>query len=411
MLFHSRAQTSCYGRFREMINQCFEGERAVIFPSKGKKRIIRLFTNAEGTAGSKTIFIPENYQTTVQIDHGTVSHHYLWTPGQQDKLLADVTANDILWSLTDHLGTIRDIIQETSSGLVIPAHLIYDAYGNIISCIDSTGQGIDNPILFGYTGKVFDVDTKLQNNINRWYDAVVGWWLSTDPIGFKGNDTNLYRYVRYSPINSIDFNGFEGKPYWGQDIVIMVPAEIQTFPPINCRNPKRIPMHITTPEIQRQKTMVMEMRKALEECTSCDKDLQKKALANFDKLIQLAQYQSAGMHGIFPGRCIKWVNGMYCEIEALKNAGEDLQIPDIITLHSIWYPYTWPLIPPLYTDASTGTRIGNIANLGHAFIRVTLCKKYVFYLDRGNWGHIFDDSKIGWPETISSQGPEWKCLE
>ena len=102
---------------------------------------------------------------------------------------------------------------------------------------------------------------------------------------------------------------------------------------------------------------------------------------------------------------------MYCEIEALKNAGEDLQIPDIITLHSIWYPYTWPLIPPLYTDASTGTRIGNIANLGHAFIRVTLCKKYVFYLDRGNWGHIFDDSKIGWPETISSQGPEWKCLE
>jgi len=29
---------------------------------------------------SKTIFIPEDYQTTVQIDNGTVTHHYLWTP-------------------------------------------------------------------------------------------------------------------------------------------------------------------------------------------------------------------------------------------------------------------------------------------------------------------------------------------
>jgi len=28
----------------------------------------------------KTIFIPENYQTTVQIDNGTTTHHYLWTP-------------------------------------------------------------------------------------------------------------------------------------------------------------------------------------------------------------------------------------------------------------------------------------------------------------------------------------------
>ncbi len=154
-----------------------------------------MFTNAEGTAGSKTIFIPENYQTTVQIDHGTVSHHYLWTPGQQDKLLADVTANDILWSLTDHLGTIRDILGITTT------HLIYDAFGNLTSGT--------NPILFGYTGKAFDPATKLQNNINRWYDSTVGRWLSTDPIEFEGNDTNLYRYVGNNPVRFSDFRGYE----------------------------------------------------------------------------------------------------------------------------------------------------------------------------------------------------------
>ncbi|MDO4630036.1 MAG: RHS repeat-associated core domain-containing protein [Planctomycetia bacterium] len=127
----------------------------------------------------KTIFIPENYQTTVQIDNGTVTHHYLWMPNTQDKLLADVTTNDVLWALTDHLGTIRNIIGTTTN-----THLIYDAFGNLISGT--------NPLLFAYTGKAFDTSTQLQNNINRWYDPATGRWLSIDPIDFEGNDTNLY---------------------------------------------------------------------------------------------------------------------------------------------------------------------------------------------------------------------------
>ena len=49
--------------------------------------------------------------------------------------------------------------------------------------------------LFVFTGRPFDSDTQLQNNLNRWYDARVGRWLSEDPIGFSGGDGNLYRYV------------------------------------------------------------------------------------------------------------------------------------------------------------------------------------------------------------------------
>ena len=162
-----------------------------------------LDSNGDGTVDSKSIFIPENYQTTVQLDDTSltdanapaVSHHYLWTPNTQDNLLADTTPSDILWSLTDHLGSIRDIIQSTESGVITQAHIIYDAYGNVISCKNSEGQTVDNPLLFAYTGKAFDTSTQLQNNINRWYDATIGRWLSQDPIGFEGNDTNLYRYV------------------------------------------------------------------------------------------------------------------------------------------------------------------------------------------------------------------------
>ena len=179
-----------------------------------------LDSNGDGTADSKSIFIPENYQTVLQLDDTNltdanapaVSHHYLWTPGQQDKLLADVTTEDILWALTDHLGSIRDIIQSTESGVITQAHIIYDAYGNVISCKNSEGQTVNNPLLFSYTGKAFDTDTALQNNINRWYDASIGRWLSTDPIGFEGNDTNLYRYVSNTPNLSLDYNGFIEKP-------------------------------------------------------------------------------------------------------------------------------------------------------------------------------------------------------
>ena len=63
--------------------------------------------------------------------------------------------------------------------------------------------------MFGFTGKAFDTDTNLQNNINRWYDALIGRWLSVDPIGFNGNDTNLYRYVKNTILKLLDILGLD----------------------------------------------------------------------------------------------------------------------------------------------------------------------------------------------------------
>ena len=37
---------------------------------------------------------------------------------------------------------------------------------------------------FAYTGRLFDQNTGLQNNLIRWYDASTGRWLTEDPIGF-----------------------------------------------------------------------------------------------------------------------------------------------------------------------------------------------------------------------------------
>ncbi|GAB6188034.1 RHS repeat-associated core domain-containing protein [Thermopirellula anaerolimosa] len=44
----------------------------------------------------------------------------------------------------------------------------------------ATTPAVDS--LFLFTGRPFDQDTQLQNNLNRWYDPAVGRWLSEDPV-------------------------------------------------------------------------------------------------------------------------------------------------------------------------------------------------------------------------------------
>jgi len=69
----------------------------------------------------------------------------------------------------------------------------------------ATTPAVDS--LFLFTARPFDPDTQLQNNLNRWYDARVGRWLSEDPIGYWGGDKNLYRYAFHNPVGLIDPNG------------------------------------------------------------------------------------------------------------------------------------------------------------------------------------------------------------
>jgi len=61
--------------------------------------------------------------------------------------------------------------------------------------------------LFVFTARPFDEDSPLQNNLNRWYDARVGRWLSEDPVGFAAGDGNVYRYVGNIPIGKLDSAG------------------------------------------------------------------------------------------------------------------------------------------------------------------------------------------------------------
>jgi RHS repeat-associated protein len=116
-----------------------------------------------------------------------------------DQVLAQEIAGNVVWLLTDHLGTVRDLVN--NSGAVVN-HLVYDSYGQVIS---ESNPAVDTRYLF--TGREFDSETGLYYYRARYYDQTMGRFLSEDPIGFDGKDNNLYRYVFNSPLMFNDPSG------------------------------------------------------------------------------------------------------------------------------------------------------------------------------------------------------------
>ncbi|MCL2120048.1 MAG: hypothetical protein FWH27_16650, partial [Planctomycetaceae bacterium] len=149
------------------------------------------------TRRNDEFFVHDGWQIVASLKNNKIVHRYLWG-ANQDELLA----TDNAWTLGDHLNSVRDIVD--TNGKVV-AHREYNAFGKVTR---ATGKF---DCIFGYTGKMFDAVTGLQWNINRWYDAEVGRWISEDPIGFEGRSWNCYCYANNNSIFYIDIYGKESQ--------------------------------------------------------------------------------------------------------------------------------------------------------------------------------------------------------
>jgi RHS repeat-associated protein len=106
--------------------------------------------------------------------------------------------------VTDQIGSVRLVIDAASGA--IAQQLAYDAFGRVVS---NTNPGFQP---FGFAGGLYDDDTRLTHFGWREYDAVVGRWISRDPILFGGGDDNLYAYVGSDPVNRRDPLGLQSLP-------------------------------------------------------------------------------------------------------------------------------------------------------------------------------------------------------
>lgn len=76
----------------------------------------------------------------------------------------------------------------------------YDSFGKQTA---SSGS-LTNP--FRYTGREFDTETNLSYNRARYFDPLIGRFISADPLGYAGG-ANAYAYALGNPILFADHSG------------------------------------------------------------------------------------------------------------------------------------------------------------------------------------------------------------
>ncbi len=117
------------------------------------------------------------------------------------KLVAELTGSTMTYPHTDALGSP---VARTNSSKVITARTQYEPYGD-------TFDGTD-PVGIGYAGHVNDISTGLSDQQQRYYDPLLGRFITADPVVTdlnSGGNFNRYWYGNNSPYRYRDPDGRE----------------------------------------------------------------------------------------------------------------------------------------------------------------------------------------------------------
>ncbi|MGN1064403.1 MAG: RHS repeat domain-containing protein, partial [Thermoguttaceae bacterium] len=136
---------------------------------------------------------------------GNVIQRFLFGAGV-DQLIAQWTSEQgILWALTDRLGSVRDLMDNTG---VIQAHMNYTAFGSpiLIAPNAELARYLESRP-YAFTGRIWDSIANMSYFRARTFDPMTGRFTSADPLRFDARDMNLYRYIANNPFMGSDPSG------------------------------------------------------------------------------------------------------------------------------------------------------------------------------------------------------------
>jgi RHS repeat-associated protein len=171
------------------------------------------------TAGSTaTEYVYDRAQVTAEKQAGAFSATLL-TGLNLDEVFVRNGSEGSRSLLPDALGST---VALSDAAGTVPTSYTYEPFGKTTT----TGTANSNP--YQFTGREAD-STAFYFFRARYYAGGLGRFISEDPLGFGGGDTNLYAYVGNSPLNATDPSGmcvvgaiiggvqamFEKKGFWG----------------------------------------------------------------------------------------------------------------------------------------------------------------------------------------------------
>ncbi len=131
----------------------------------------------------------------------TNNTYYYMVGGRLLGMLSGVGTQTTSFLLTDTLGSITATISNTAGNAQVMGNQVYGPYGNQRATAGTTGTAK------GFTGQYHDDLTGLDYYVARYYDPLVGLFLSADSVQGNLQGMNPYAYVNGNPETYTDPTG------------------------------------------------------------------------------------------------------------------------------------------------------------------------------------------------------------